>query len=341
MALEVGDMVLVHVTTFKGHHKIQNWWENREYVVERQPYPNVTVYVVCSRDREGHSQTLHRNYLLPISSILEQNEKDASMAGVEHTSTSAAVLSVDSEPADAEPSGMATSDTTGNTSQGSLDQPAPLRHGTCITQNQLPWRCQNFALPADTSLPHLCYAWVGLCICLHFISCMYTIFVGSIVWTHSTCSIPCLLGTTHFSVEGNSITVVSMVEFWMGEWTKGYLVWVQLPHQKNSKKVTPIETLGVCSSPTQETPRYSKNSKVTTQALVDSVSGVNTTAVCLLKDNKWLSFEQKDNKWLSFEQVRKKATLFESSDFLCGTQQASNTKMYRHIYIGDLTIFYI
>ena len=38
-ALEVGDMVLVSVTAFKGHHKIQDQRENREYVVERQPYP--------------------------------------------------------------------------------------------------------------------------------------------------------------------------------------------------------------------------------------------------------------------------------------------------------------
>ena len=52
-ALEVGDIVLVCVTAFKGCHKIQNQWENREYVVERQPYPNVSVYVVCSKDGEG------------------------------------------------------------------------------------------------------------------------------------------------------------------------------------------------------------------------------------------------------------------------------------------------
>ena len=36
-ALEFGNMVLVHVTAFKAHHKIQNQWENREYVVERWP----------------------------------------------------------------------------------------------------------------------------------------------------------------------------------------------------------------------------------------------------------------------------------------------------------------
>ena len=36
--LEVGDTVLVHVTAFKDCHKIQDWWENREYVVEGYEY---------------------------------------------------------------------------------------------------------------------------------------------------------------------------------------------------------------------------------------------------------------------------------------------------------------
>ena len=162
--------------------------ENREYAVEKWPYSNVPVYVVCPRDGEGHSQTLHKNYLLPISSNLEQNEKDAPMERVEHTNTSAPVSSVDSVPADTEPTGMAMSDTTGNTSQGSLDQPAPLRHGTHTTQNQLPWRYQNFGLLADTSLLGLWDAWVGLCICLHFISCLYIIF-GE-VWCKHTLPVP-------------------------------------------------------------------------------------------------------------------------------------------------------
>ena len=39
VALEVGDMVLVHVTTFKGHHNIQNQWKNREYVGGSGPIP--------------------------------------------------------------------------------------------------------------------------------------------------------------------------------------------------------------------------------------------------------------------------------------------------------------
>ena len=39
-ALEVRDTVLFHVTAFKGHYKMQDRWENREYVVEKWPYPN-------------------------------------------------------------------------------------------------------------------------------------------------------------------------------------------------------------------------------------------------------------------------------------------------------------
>ena len=72
VASREGDTVLVHVTAFKGRHKIQNQWESREYVVEWWPYPNLPVYMVCPRDGEGCSWTLHRNYLLPISNNLEQ-----------------------------------------------------------------------------------------------------------------------------------------------------------------------------------------------------------------------------------------------------------------------------
>ena len=32
--------------------------------------------------------------------------------------------------------------------------------------------------------------------------------------------------------DGGTINVDSMVDFWMGEWTKEYFVSVQLPHQK-------------------------------------------------------------------------------------------------------------
>ena len=101
-------MVLVHVTMFKGCHKMQDWWENREYVVEKQPYPNVPVYVVCHRDREGCSQTLHRNYLLPISPNLEQSEMEKPVAGVGNDILPTPVPPVSDAPVGGEPSGMVT-----------------------------------------------------------------------------------------------------------------------------------------------------------------------------------------------------------------------------------------
>ena len=55
------------------------------------------------------------------------------MTAVENTNTSTPVPPVDSEPADAGLSGMVTSSTAGNTSQGSPNQPAPLRHGMQTT----------------------------------------------------------------------------------------------------------------------------------------------------------------------------------------------------------------
>ena len=69
----------------------------------------------------GGSQTLHRNYLLPISPNLEQAGDDTPVAGVEHMRTSAPMPSVDIEPTNSEPSGMAMSDKTSNISQGSQD----------------------------------------------------------------------------------------------------------------------------------------------------------------------------------------------------------------------------
>ena len=40
-------MVLVCVMAFKGCHIMQDRWANREYLVEKWPYPNLPVYVVC------------------------------------------------------------------------------------------------------------------------------------------------------------------------------------------------------------------------------------------------------------------------------------------------------
>ena len=86
--------------------------------------------MVHPRDGKGCSQTLHRNYLLPINSNTGQDEKGAPMAGVENNNTSIPAPPVNSEPADAGLSGMVTPSAAGNPPQGSPDQPAPLRCGT-------------------------------------------------------------------------------------------------------------------------------------------------------------------------------------------------------------------
>ena len=109
--------MLVCATTFKGHHKMKVRWENREYVVEKQPYPNIPVYVVCPRDGEGCSWTLHRNYLLPINSNMGQGEADESKERVENNTFLTPVPSVDS------------------VSQDSPDRPAPVR---CNTRTNSP-----------------------------------------------------------------------------------------------------------------------------------------------------------------------------------------------------------
>ena len=158
VALEVGDMVLVCVTTFKGRHKMQNRWENREYVVEKWPYPDLPVYVVCPRDGEGHSQTLHRNYLLPISSNMGQDETD----GVEDRVKSNTSLT----------QGPSVSGST----QNSPDQPAPVRCGIQTTRGQLPWRYRNFGLLTDTESTSIQDAQVDLHSCLHILVWLYNTF---------------------------------------------------------------------------------------------------------------------------------------------------------------------
>ena len=42
---------------------------------------------------------------------------------------------------------------------------------------------------------------------------------------------------------GDSTHVVSMVDFWMGEWTKGHLVHAQLPHHLQTKQAAPQRNL--------------------------------------------------------------------------------------------------
>ena len=137
---------------------MQDRWENREYVVEKWTYPNLPVYVVCPRDGEGCSQTLHRNYLLPINSNMGQDETDGSKERVENNTSPTPAPSVSSS------------------TQNSPDQPAPVRCGIQTTRNQLPWRYQNFGLLADTGPTSIWDALVDPCVCLHILVWLYNTF---------------------------------------------------------------------------------------------------------------------------------------------------------------------
>ena len=94
--MNIGDLVLVKKTAWKGKHKIQDRWESDEYQVIEQPTPSIPVYKVkcIARDK---TRVLHHNPLLPLQDRLrqpdgqvgidtpdpeEEEEEDSGLAGV-------------------------------------------------------------------------------------------------------------------------------------------------------------------------------------------------------------------------------------------------------------------
>ena len=72
-ALDIGDLVLVKKTAWKGKHKIQDRWESDEYQVIGQPNPGIPVYKVkCIAGVK--TRVLHHNLLLPLQGRLSQQE---------------------------------------------------------------------------------------------------------------------------------------------------------------------------------------------------------------------------------------------------------------------------
>ena len=58
--------------THTGKHKIQNRWEDDEYVVVSQPNSDIPVHIV-QLISVGKQKTLHRNLLLPLGYKVDQN----------------------------------------------------------------------------------------------------------------------------------------------------------------------------------------------------------------------------------------------------------------------------
>ena len=185
-------------------------------------------------DKEGCSQTLHRNYLLPINSNLEQGKKDEPMAPP--------APSVGNAPAEAGLSEMVTSTLADNTPQGSPDQPAPLRHSTQTTRNWLPWRYQNFGLLANTGPTSILglMSWsVYLPMCHDLSVCclggMYSV-------EHTLLVTPYICQTQLTSVSRGTLSM-QLLRWIPGqgrEWTKGHLAQLATPlPENNSPKVIP------------------------------------------------------------------------------------------------------
>ena len=175
---------------------------------------NVPAYVVCTRDGEGCSQTLHRNSLFPINPNIKQGKMDKPMAGVGNTTSPTPVPPVDSVPADAGPSKMVTPSTAGSTPQGSLDWPASLRHNTRTsfhggTRILVCWQILDWMASGMHGL-----ACISVCI-LYF---AYTPFSWGVhCKMHSTHTVICLSNTTHFNIQENTLNATSEVECWAGK----------------------------------------------------------------------------------------------------------------------------
>ena len=73
--LESGDVVLVRRTAWKSRHKIQNRWEDEDYVIIDQPNSDIPVYKVRNLIT-NQEKTLHRNLLLPMGYSLNPVVED-------------------------------------------------------------------------------------------------------------------------------------------------------------------------------------------------------------------------------------------------------------------------
>jgi transposase InsO family protein len=68
--VDVGDRVLVREVGLKGKHKLADRWTQDVYLVTKQPNKDIPVYEVQRENGKGALRTLHRNMLLPVTSIL-------------------------------------------------------------------------------------------------------------------------------------------------------------------------------------------------------------------------------------------------------------------------------
>ena len=67
--VEPGDIVLVKNVGLKGKQKLADRWNKQPYVVVDQPIKDIPVFAVKREHGRGRPKLLHRNLLLPFSTI--------------------------------------------------------------------------------------------------------------------------------------------------------------------------------------------------------------------------------------------------------------------------------
>ena len=77
--LDIGDRVLIRNVGLKGKNKLADKWDKDPYVVIDIPDKSVPVFRVGKESGSGTVKTLHRNMLLPFSSIPSTSQVDESL----------------------------------------------------------------------------------------------------------------------------------------------------------------------------------------------------------------------------------------------------------------------
>ena len=108
--LSPGDLVLVRIVKWTTRHKIQDRWEEEEYVVISQPDPEIPVYKVKPVDG-GKVRTLHRNLLLPLGlqlkSFSNEDSFDESLDEMREVDESTPEVGIITEDSTVDPSAEA------------------------------------------------------------------------------------------------------------------------------------------------------------------------------------------------------------------------------------------
>ncbi|XP_052074002.1 uncharacterized protein LOC127711879 [Mytilus californianus] len=71
-SIQKGDRVLVKIVYFDGRHKLAEKWKDVPYDLLDQPNQDIPVFTVIREDGEGKIKKFHRNLLLPVGYIRDQ-----------------------------------------------------------------------------------------------------------------------------------------------------------------------------------------------------------------------------------------------------------------------------